>query len=222
MKYKCIIFDCDGVLVDTEEITSKVLAEMAVARGIPMTVDRLMTDFKGVALNKIVAHFEAVGGRALEDGFVPEFREKTFAAFARELQPIDGIVEVLDGVGVPFCVASSGPRNKIELNLRTVGLLDRFRGNIFSCFDIGKWKPDPAIFERAVAHLGYAPADCLVVEDSISGVTAARRGGFDVCGFSEEGERADYEALGAIFITDIRQVLDVLRGEHPGGNKPEQ
>ncbi|MBB1489925.1 HAD-IA family hydrolase, partial [Oceanospirillum sp. D5] len=100
------------------------------------------------------------------------YRARTFETFKKEIQPIKGIKEVLENLKIPFCTASSGPENKIRLNLELTGLLPFFGDNIFSCYTIQKWKPEPDVFLWAAKTMGFQPNECLVVEDSVSGVEA--------------------------------------------------
>ncbi|OEK07909.1 HAD family hydrolase [Flavivirga aquatica] len=184
-KYKCIIFDCDGVLIDSETIAIRVLVEMANNLGANIDINKSVSQFKGKSLNLCFEVISELISSPLPDSFEAEYREKTFQAFKEEIEPIDGIKEVLKNLKLPFCVASSGPENKIRLNLELTGLLSFFEDKIFSCYAIQKWKPEPDIFLWAAETMGYKPSECLVVEDSLSGVQAAKKGGFDVFGYTE-------------------------------------
>ncbi len=180
MRYKCIIFDCDGVLVDSEAISSKVLVEMAKSVGLKLELDFTIERFSGVSLKDTLKYIEDRIERSLPSNFEKEYRKNTYSAFKRELQPIPGIHNLLDRIKIPYCVASSGPVEKIRLNLTTVDLIEKFENHIFSSFEIGSWKPDPGIFLFAAEKMGFQPNECVVIEDSISGVKAAKAGGFDV------------------------------------------
>lgn len=180
MKYKCIIFDCDGVLVDSETITCKVIVEMAKSVGLHIDLDFAIKRFSGESLQRIFAYIEERIDAPLPNDFEPVYRKKTYAAFKNEIQPIKGVHALLDRINVPFCVASSGPVKKIKLNLSATKLIDKFNDNIISSFEIGSWKPEPGIFLHAAEKMGFKPNECVVIEDSIYGVTAAKAGGFDV------------------------------------------
>ncbi|WP_298495149.1 HAD family hydrolase [uncultured Algibacter sp.] len=182
-KYKCIIFDCDGVLIDSESIAIGVLVDMANYLGANMDFKESMIDLKGKSLNSCMALISKRIGNPLPINFESDYRINTFETFRKKIQPIKGIKDVVENL--PFCVASSGPENKIRLNLEITGLLPFFEGNIFSCYAIQKWKPEPDIFLWAAETMGFKPEECLVVEDSISGVRAAKLGGFDVFGYIE-------------------------------------
>lgn len=180
--YKCIIFDCDGVLVDSEVLGCQVFVDLANRYGAGIDIDYAMQNFKGGHLSDSVRQVEEIIGKSLPENFEDDYREGSFEVFRTELQPIKGIKKVLDSLEIPFCTASSGPMKKITTNLKTTGLYSYFEKNIFSCYDIEKWKPNPAIYLLAAKTMGYEVKDCLVIEDSMAGVMAAKNGGFDVYG----------------------------------------
>lgn len=187
MNYKCIIFDCDGVLVDSELITAKVLVAMGKELGLPLDLDFVVGEFLGKSLNAIMNYLNVLAKGQLPPDFESEYRKKTYKAFKSELQPIAGIHSVIESLEIPFCVASSGPIEKIRANLTTTGLIDKFEGRIFSCYEIQSWKPNPDIFLHAAGNMGFRPEECAVVEDSKVGVQAALAGGFDVFLYAKKG-----------------------------------
>ena len=180
MKYKCIIFDCDGVLVDSESISNGTLVSMAKNIGVTLEFDFAMTHFLGKSLQFCFDYIENLAPHKLPDTFEAEFRERTFEAFKTQMKPIPGVHELLSKINVPICVASNGPADKIRLNLTTTKLIDRFEGNIFSAYDINSWKPNPELYLHAAKSMGFAVEDCAIIEDSFAGVQAAQAGGFDV------------------------------------------
>ena len=186
MKYKCIIFDCDGVLVDSESISNGTLVSMAKAIGVTIEFDFAMTYFLGKSLQFCFDYIENLATDKLPDTFEAEFRERTFEAFRTQMQPIPGVHELLSKIDVPIGVASNGPAEKIRLNLTTTKLIDRFEGNIFSAYDINSWKPNPELYLHAAKSMGFAVEDCVVIEDSLAGVQAAQAGGFDVFAYVNE------------------------------------
>lgn len=210
MRYKCIIFDCDGVLVDTEGITNATLVAMAKELGAEIEMDYATKNFSGKALKSCFEHIAQEVGHPLPDTFEPEFRKRTFAAFKTEIQPIKGIHQLLDQVKVPFCVASSGPKEKIVLNLTTTKLIDKFEGRIFSAYEIGSWKPDPGIFLHAAKTMGFEPSECVVIEDSFAGVQAGKRGGFDVYAYATPENKDELEKEGAITFFEMETLLTLL------------
>lgn len=186
MKYKCIIFDCDGVLVDSELIANQLLITMAAELGVAIEMHFAIDHFIGKSLYTCMETISQYGKIKLPDNFEKNFRTRSFQQFKEQLQPIPGIKDVLKRLELPFCVASSGPVNKIELNLKTTGLYSFFEGKIFSCYMVNAWKPEPDVFLLAAKTMGFAPKDCLVVEDSLAGITAAQNGGFDVVAYKSE------------------------------------
>ncbi|MEM9338359.1 MAG: HAD family hydrolase [Bacteroidota bacterium] len=211
MKYKCILFDCDGVLVDSEEIANRVLVEMANEVGAEMDLQYAFDHFVGKSMSDCYDQIAQLISQPLPAQFDEEYRERSFQAFRSELKPIKGIHEVLDKLTVPFCVASSGPIEKIRLNLTTTDLIEKFEGKIFSCYEIGKWKPDPAIFLHAAKVMGFDPVDCVVIEDSLSGVKAARKGGFEVFAYTNPKKKEVFEQEGANVFYEMKNLMELLR-----------
>lgn len=210
-KYKCIIFDCDGVLVDSETIAFSILVDMANELGANMNKQTTTIDFKGRSLNYFMETVSNIIKKPLPDNFEAEYRKLSFKAFSEEVEPIEGVEKVIKKLNIPFCVASSGPSNKIKLNLETVGLLKYFENNIFSCYDIQKWKPDPDIFLWAAKTMGFNPQECLVIEDSLTGIKAAKAGGFDVFGFTAHDFKNELEAEADKTFKNMSEFLDLLK-----------
>lgn len=192
MKYKCIIFDCDGVLVDSEAISIGTLVNMAETHGAIIDIDFAHQFFLGKSLEFCFNYIAEVTNKKLPDTFEEDFRKSTFKSFKKDLQPIKGIHELLAKINVPIAVASNGPADKIILNLTTTKLIEKFEGNIFSAYEINSWKPNPELYLHAAKTMGFEVQDCVVIEDSPAGVQAALNGGFDVFGFSNH---ANLEAL---------------------------
>lgn len=210
-KYKCVIFDCDGVLIDSESIAIGVLVDMANELGANLDFKESLINLKGKSLNSCMALISNLIGKPLAEDFEKEYRVKTFETFKKEIQPIKGIKEVLENIKVPFCVASSGPENKIRLNLEVTGLLPYFGDNIFSCYAIQKWKPEPDIFLWAAETMGFKPEDCLIVEDSVSGVKGAKAGGFDVFGYTEHDYKNELESLATNTLNSMDELLEMIQ-----------
>ncbi|RCT55848.1 HAD family phosphatase [Winogradskyella sp. KYW1333] len=183
-KYKCIIFDCDGVLVDSEPLSNQVMVDIANELGANINLKYALRNFKGNSFNNCAQQISDLIGKAVPNNLEEIYRERSFEKFRNEIKPINGIKNVLDDLKLPFCVASSGPESKIKLNLELIGLMEYFQENIFSCYTIGKWKPDPSVFNWAAKTMGYNPNECLIIEDSLIGVEAALNGGFDVFGYT--------------------------------------
>lgn len=197
MPFELVIFDCDGVLVDSELLSNRILAEAVNALGLPMSLEETIDTFMGRSLQACLTIIEARIGRAVPPGWTDDFREQTFAAFRRELRAVDGVEAALDRIDTPMCVASSGPPEKIRLTLGLTGLLPRFDGRIFSAYDVGRGKPHPDLFLHAARCMGVQSAACAVVEDSVHGVQAGIAAGMQVFGYVSLTDGAVLAAHGA-------------------------
>lgn len=210
MGFDLVIFDCDGVLVDSEPLSNRILAEHLTAVGLPVTPEESVRDFMGRSLTAALAEVEQRLGRPLPAGFVAAYYEETFAAFARELEPVAGIHAALDRIALPSCVASSGPHEKIRHSLGLTGLLERFDGRIFSAADVEHGKPAPDLFLHAAATMGAAPERCVVVEDAPAGVQAGRAAGMTVLGYAGFTDAAALSAAGARTFTRMAELPDLV------------
>ena len=181
-----VIFDCDGTLVDSEELGTSVLLEMAGELGLHLPLRETNLLFRGWQLDRCVAQIETWLGRKLPDDFVAQVRLRTRSTFEAKLSPIPGALELVQALRLPMCVASSGPREKIELSLSLTGLLPYFKDRIFSGYELGSWKPDPGLFLHAARVLGVEPAHCAVVEDSLVGIQAGIAAGMQVFAYQPE------------------------------------
>lgn len=208
--YKCIIFDCDGVLVDSEPLANLILVEMANELGATIDLNYAYSHFKGDSFANCQARIQKLLDHPLPSNFETEYRRRSFEKFTEELKPISGIKDLLQDLKIPFCVASSGPQNKIRHNLGLTGLLPYFDQNIFSCHDINKWKPEPDIFLHAAKSMGFGIDQCLVIEDTLIGITAAERGGFDVFGFADKFNKDRMEMQTNATFQSIEQLRGLL------------
>ena len=177
---KCIIFDCDGVLVDSEPIAISTLVGMANDLGVDIDYAYGIREFQGNSMSGVMDIIQSHTNRPLPANFEQQYRKTSFERFSKELQPIPNIPEVIQQLNLPYCVASSGPPHKIQHTLTTVGLLPYFEDKIFSCYQLQRWKPDPAIYLHAAETMGFAPEECLVIEDSLLGVQAGIASGATV------------------------------------------
>jgi HAD superfamily hydrolase (TIGR01509 family) len=207
-----VIFDCDGVLVDSERIAVRVSATGLTALGWPMTEADVLDRFVGRSDEFIRGEVAGRLGADVADGWQIEFQRRYREAFATELKAVDGVVEALDAITIPTCVASSGTHEKIRYSLGLVGLLDRFVGRIFGGSDVTRPKPAPDLFLHAAAHLGVAPADCAVIEDSPAGIEAARAAGMRAFGYAGGLTPADRLAgADTVVFDDMRELPRLLR-----------
>jgi HAD superfamily hydrolase (TIGR01509 family) len=205
-----VIFDCDGVLVDSEPITCAVMAQALSEIGLPKTSADCMRDYVGMWWPDVVALVEAELGRELPARFTEDYRERQIGALAAGVVPVPGAVEALDAITVSSCVASNGPAEKMRVTLAGCGLLDRFEGRIFSAFEVERGKPAPDLFLHAADSLGFEPARCAVVEDSPLGIEAARRAGMTALGLSGDAGSAALAAAGAITFDSMLALPDLL------------
>lgn len=213
MRYDLVIFDNDGVLVDSEPISNRLLAAYLTELGHPTSYGDSIRDYMGSAMHRIHELVLERTGQRLPADFDEVFHARVFAAFERELQPVPGVAGVLEKLaadGVPYCVASSGSHARIRVGHRTTGL-DRWfpQERVFSSEDVGRGKPAPDLFLHAAQRMGVAPERCVVVEDSPLGVQAAVAAGMDVYGFTAMTPAAKLAGAGQLFAR-MDQLLDLL------------
>lgn len=208
-----VIFDCDGVLVDSEIIAVQVDQAVLTELGWPLSEAEIIERFMGRSHAFFVAEVEAHVGARLPADWDAEFEHRYLEAFEADLEAVDGIVEALDAIDVPTCVASSGSHKRIRLTLGITGLWTRFEGRIFSAEEVAEGKPAPDLFLHAAERMGVAPGSCIVVEDSVYGVQAARRAGMRVFGYAGGLSATGLlEAGGALVFEDMRELPALIRG----------
>jgi HAD superfamily hydrolase (TIGR01509 family) len=212
--FELVIFDCDGVLVDSEAITCRVTAEALTEIGLPKTTAECMRDYVGRWWPDSVEMIEAELGRPLPEGFTQEYRERQNAALAAGVDPVPGVVEALDRIPLANCVASNGPLEKMAITLGAAGLLERFEGRIFSAAHVERGKPAPDLFLHAAACLGANPGACAVVEDSPLGVVAARAAGMAAFGYGAGSDAAALRAAGATAFASMDELPGLLGVGH--------
>ncbi|MFJ5730100.1 HAD family hydrolase [Streptomyces paradoxus] len=213
MRYDLVIFDNDGVLVDSEPISNRLLAAYLTELGHPTSYEESIRDYMGSAMHRIHELVLERTGQRLPEDFDDVFHARVFAAFEQDLVAVAGASEVLEKLaadGVPYCVASSGSHERIRVGHRTTGL-DRWfdEKRIFSSQDVGRGKPAPDLFLYAAERMGVAPERCVVVEDSPLGVQAAVAAGMDVYGFTAMTP-ADKLARATRLFSDMGELADLL------------
>jgi HAD superfamily hydrolase (TIGR01509 family) len=213
MRYDLVIFDNDGVLVDSEPISNTILAAYLTELGHPTSYEESIRDYMGSAMHRIHELVQERSGQRLPEDFDDVFHGRVFAAFERELQPVPGAVQLLEKLAadeVPYCVASSGSHERIRVGHRKTGL-DRWfdEGRVFSSQDVGRGKPAPDLFLYAAERMGVAPERCVVVEDSPLGVRAANAAGMDVYGFTAMTPAAKLTGATQLF-SDLGELADLL------------
>ena len=178
-----VIFDCDGVLVDSEVIFARVLGECLTAADFAATAEEALALGFGKNRDSLTAAVEARYGRALPDGFFEAMRAQTATVLERELMPMPGVEGLLNALPTARCVASNGHLDRVRDRLALTGLLRFFDPHVFSATQVASGKPAPDLFRLAASRLGADPASCIVVEDSVIGVAAAVAAGMPVLGF---------------------------------------
>ena len=212
-----VIFDCDGVLVDTERLTIVVEARVLTELGWPITeaevVERWMGKSSATQLADLEAHLGVEGTRLFDERTTAELHD----TFDRELTAVDGVMALLDrleAAGLATCVASSGTHERMRRTLGLTGLHDRFPGRIFSGTEVAHGKPAPDLFLHAAERTGVAPSRCVVIEDSVYGVQAGVAAGMTVYGFA--GGLTARDALteaGAVVFDRMLDLAGVLTGQ---------
>lgn len=187
MNTKCVIFDCDGTLVDSEYLCNQGISIMLEKFNVQRSPADIMQCYKGVELKKIISSLAFEHDLQISEDFIPDYRKVVTELFNSELKAIEGVNEVLKTLSLPICVATNGPKEKAKHALELTDLIGYFEDRIYSAFDIASWKPSPELFIHTARSMGFAPEQCLVVEDSIVGVEAANRAGIPVVQYSPEG-----------------------------------
>jgi HAD superfamily hydrolase (TIGR01509 family) len=177
-----IIFDCDGVLVDSEVLSCRCLSQVLAGYGIDLEVDQALDLFLGRSTTAVLEHYQALG-RSVPQQFTTELRAGVFAAFRSGLCPIEGVGSVLERLQIPHCVASSSDVDRVAFSLSLTGLAPHFDGRLYTSQMVARGKPAPDLFLYAADKMQAAPGRTLVIEDSVSGVTAAKAAGMTVWGF---------------------------------------
>jgi HAD superfamily hydrolase (TIGR01509 family) len=221
LKPGLVIFDCDGVLVDSESISNGVLAEMLTEQGLPTTLAEAKATYQGLLLREVLTSAESRLGRALPEGWLGEYERRRAAVFDAELKPILGAGELIDtlvGAGRAICVASQGRLEKTRRSLSLTGL-DAFFDEAarFSAEQVPRGKPHPDLFLFAAASMGFAAADCVVIEDTPSGVIGAVSAGMRVFGYAGETEPAVLERAGARVVSSLAELPALIIGARGEG-----
>lgn len=212
MKPELIIFDCDGVLVDSETIFNEVLAANLARNGLTLNLAECMNLFVGGTMKLVKVKAEKLGAN-LSDRWIDEVYDEAFDRLRQGVELVDGIVEVLDHLdanNIPYCVASNGSVEKMGITLGQTGLMDRFTGRMFSAYSVGIAKPDPGLFLHAAETLGFTPAQSVVIEDSLNGVVAAKRANMRCLGYAPHGNGDKLAAEDAVVFDDMAMLPKLL------------
>ncbi len=189
-----VIFDCDGVLIDSELIACGVDAACLTQAGFATSAEEIRDRYVGMSAAAMFADLEARHGRSLPPRFSEILHARLAKVFEKELRPIEGMSELLAGLELPVCVASSSTHERLQHSLKLAGLYERLAPHIFSATDVTRGKPAPDLFLHAAKRMGVAPARCLVVEDSVAGVSAGVAAGMKVIGFTAGAHCSSHHA----------------------------
>jgi HAD superfamily hydrolase (TIGR01509 family) len=210
-RFDLVIFDCDGVLIDSERLAVRTESQILTELGWPLTEAEVIDLFVGRSSVYMKSVIEEKIGRPIDWQVV--FEERVREACERELLPVDGVIAALDEIDVPSCVASSSSHRMLNFKMGLTGLAERFAGRVFSADDVAHGKPDPAVFLFAAASMGVAPDRCAVIEDSVSGVEAGLAAGMTVFAFSGGVTSArQLERDGVVLFDSMRRLPVLLTG----------
>jgi HAD superfamily hydrolase (TIGR01509 family) len=183
MRIQAVIFDSDGTLVDSETLSAQVIVDILAGAGTRLPYETVLERFRGNRFarfaDELLGEFPVMDA----DAFTHAFRARSSAVYATRLRPMDGALDLVQALAIDKCVASNGPREKIELCLGVTGLLPHFTGRIASAYEVGSWKPDPGLILHAASLMATPPGACLLVEDSHAGIEAGLAAGVQVVGF---------------------------------------
>lgn len=210
MSETCIIFDLDGTLVDSETLCNQAFIDLLPEVTDP--VEQLVRRYRGRKLTLILSDLEQRVGRKLPGDFEAAYRERVAELFEQHLRPMPGVIEMLEGLDRPKCIASSGPPKKMAQALEVSGLAVYFGSSLFSSYEIGSWKPDPGLFQHAAQQMGFAPEKCIVVEDSPVGLEAARAAGMTVVHFAPHAAEKTSDAIVLREMARLPELLTTLEG----------
>ena len=212
MSVALVIFDCDGVLIDSEPIANRVLAEQLAAIGLPMSRDEVMRQFVGRTRDGCLELAQRLLGRALPPGFGARWDEALFAALASEVRAVDGVADLLRALDVPYCVASNGTPHRMRMSLEAAGLLPLVEGRIFTASEVARPKPAPDLFLHAARTMGAAPAESVVIEDTPTGARAGVAAGMRVLAYAAapHARHVELRRAGAELFDDMARVRELL------------
>jgi len=211
-KFELVIFDCDGVLVDSEVLTNTVLRDMLIELGARVTLDDMFESFVGHPLGRCWELAAELLGRALPGDFATKYRERCVQVLRDQLQPVPGIHVALSRIELPTCVASSGDHDKMRTTLGLTGLLPHFEGRLFSVTQVARGKPAPDVFLFAASEMRVSPDRVAVVEDTPVGVAAGLAAGMTVFGYAGRTPRQRLASAGASVVFEEMSMLPGLLG----------
>ena len=204
----CLLFDCDGTLVDSERLCNIGLVRKFNEKNINLDADELVIRFRGWKLSLILETLTQEHSISIDDAFIASYRAIVSELFETELKPIAGIENVLRALPHKKAVVSSGPLSKIQQALRVTGLSDYFESNLYSSYEIGIWKPDPGIYRHAAEDMGYPTKDCAVIDDGPVGVEAGSLAGMKTYFYNRYNEKCDFP--GVVPFGDMNELPNLI------------
>ena len=211
-KFDMVIFDCDGVLVDSEPITNRAMQRNLASYGLELTLEEVMGSFVGGTIFGVCEKAKSMGAD-LPETWVEDFYQEMFEALRDTVEAIPGAAAVLDGLdaaGIIYAVGSNGPHEKMRITLTRTGLRERLEGRIYSREDVANPKPAPDVYLKAAADAGVPPARCVVIEDSASGAKAGKAAGMTVFGFAAETPADRLEPICDLVFEDMHDLPGLL------------
>ena len=209
---KLVVFDCDGVVVDSVGAHSEVMSANFAKYGLDLTPDECTTKL-GAGKMAYIGEAAKKLGADLPDDWLDEIYAEIFARLEQGVSLIEGVEDVvqqLQARKIPFCLASNGSKAKMEIMLRPSGILEYFQNNVFSAHDVGHWKPEPDLFFHAANAIGVAPKDCVIIEDSETGAMGAQRAGIKCFGYAADTDPAELSAHDAIIFKSMSELPSLL------------
>ena len=221
---KCVIFDCDGTLIDSEKLCCQALVNVFTGFGAELSINDCCAHFQGGKLIDILMETqERIGLSISIDTLDPLYRIELEALFQRYLKPMDGaikLIEFLKRQDIEFCIASNAPKSRVESSLAMTGMLDDFKGKVFSAFDANSWKPEPDLIMYTAMNMGFLPNECIYVDDTLKGIEAGVRAGiqsFRLCPSINESivvPEADSSEVAAQDIHSLEEISVWINGKH--------
>ncbi|MDV7103460.1 HAD-IA family hydrolase [Vibrio sp. TH_r3] len=213
-KIRCVLFDCDGVLIDSERLCCKALMAVFSKYNPQLNINDFMVGFQGGKVADILAHaIQRLNINVAIDDVELAYRDHVNRLFLNELQPIRGVISLLDKLvelGIEYCVVSNSRTEKMEESLQLVGIKDRFEGKIFSAFEANSWKPDPDLLLYAAMNMGYSTNECLYIDDTAKGVAAGNRAGITTIHFNSNGAAYSCLSENALEIQSLEELSQLL------------
>ncbi|HYC36231.1 MAG TPA: HAD family hydrolase [Usitatibacter sp.] len=212
MGLSLVIFDCDGVLIDSEPIANRIFSEQLAKIGLHMTPEEVWRVFVGNSRDRCIEMAGEIRGEPLPEGFAKMWDDALHRALDVEARPVEGVPELLRSLPVPCCVASNGEPTHMQRGLGAAGLMPFVEGRLFSAAEVAHPKPAPDVYLHAARRMGVPPARCAVVEDTPTGARAGLAAGMRVFAYvgSPMNQRAELERLGATPFTHMRELPRLL------------